>query len=284
MQAVRTAAQKHLAVSLSSSAVTAARYIYGLPFIGAYFVLLSGYYDISSLSPDMSFLAYAVTASVAQIIATLCLIRLFTLRNFAVGTSYAKTEALQVAILGTLLFTEPLSAIGWLSVSIGVAGILIISLSRPAGKTTATTSYTCISLGLASGGFFAITSLCLRKASLSLGGDYLVDAAFTLLFMVVLQTLLISIYLGLKQKQELIRLFNNRKASWFIGITSALGSIGWFTAMTLQNAAYVKALGQVEFFFTMLITQHIFKEHMSYREITGMVMILTSVIAIVMYS
>ncbi|MCW8956301.1 MAG: DMT family transporter [Gammaproteobacteria bacterium] len=285
MQAVRTAAQKHLAVNLSSSAVTAARYIFGLPFIVGYFFLLSAYYEVFSLVPGMVFFAYASIASVAQIIATICLIRLFTLRNFAIGTSYAKTEALQVAILGTLLFSESLSIMGWLSVVIGVAGILIISFSHPVGlPVQGNNKSISIFLGLASGLFFAITSLSLRKASVSLGGAYLYDAAFTLLFMVVLQSGIISAYLVAKQKQELVNLFKSHKASWFIGITSALGSIGWFTAMTLQNAAYVKALGQVEFFFTLVITRHFFKEHMTYKEITGMVMILVSVIVLVMYT
>lgn len=284
MQAVRTAAQKHLAGELSPSAVTASRYIYGLPIIAVYFLVLTSYYDVQALSPKWVFYSYAVTASLAQIMATILLIRLFTLRNFAVGTSYAKTEALQVAVLGTLFFFEPLSLIGWISVVIGVAGILIISFSQPTEARPGNNKLTSISLGLGSGALFAITSLSLRKASLSLGGDYLFDAAFTLLFMVILQTILISAYFIVKQREELRRLLKAHKANWFIGITSSLGSIGWFTAMTLQSAAYVKALGQVEFFFTMLITHHVFKEHVSVKEAVGMLMILSSVIALVIYT
>lgn len=285
MQAVRTAAQKQLAGNLSPTAVTASRYIFGLPFVAAYFLILTAYYDVSSLTPSLEFFSYAIIASVAQVIATIFLIRLFTLRNFAVGTSYAKTEALQVAILGTLFFYEPLSFIGWISVVIGVAGILIISFSHPISEPVKDNhKLTSIFLGLGSGALFAITSLSLRKASLSLGGDYLFDAAFTLLFMVLLQTILISSYFVVKQREELQRLLRAHKANWFIGITSALGSIGWFTAMTLQSAAYVKALGQVEFFFTLLITHHVFKEHVSVKEAIGMLMILSSVVALVIYA
>lgn len=287
MQAVRTAAQKQLAGNLSPTAVTASRYIFGLPFIAAYFLILTAYYDVLSLTPSLEFFSYAIIASVAQVIATIFLIRLFTLRNFAVGTSYAKTEALQVAILGTLFFYEPLSFIGWISVVIGVAGIIIISFSHPTSgneSNNGNNKFTSIFLGLGSGALFAITSLSLRKASLSLGGDYLFDAAFTLLFMVLLQTVLIGSYFVVKQREELRRLLKAHKANWFIGITSALGSIGWFTAMTLQSAAYVKALGQVEFFFTLLITHHVFKEHVSVKEAVGMVMILSSVVALVIYT
>ena len=39
-----------------------------------------------------------------------------------------------------------------------------------------------------------------------------------------------------------------RVAAW-VGLTGMLGSFGWFAAFTLQNAAYVKALGQVELMF-----------------------------------
>ncbi|GIA35272.1 putative membrane protein [Vibrio cholerae] len=37
-------------------------------------------------------------------------------------------------------------------------------------------------------------------------------------------------------------------------VSSCLGSIGWFSAMSLQAVPYVKTLGQVEIFFTMLIS------------------------------
>ncbi|GAM68510.1 permeases [Vibrio sp. JCM 19236] len=37
-------------------------------------------------------------------------------------------------------------------------------------------------------------------------------------------------------------------------VASFIGSFGWFSAMSLQAVPYVKTLGQVEIFFTMLIS------------------------------
>lgn len=70
----------------------------------------------------------------------------------------------------------------------------------------------------------------------------------------------------------------------FVGVTSVLGSIGWFTGASLQNAAYVKALGQVEFFITLFITLRIFKEKISITEYLGMAMIILSVVILLLWA
>jgi drug/metabolite transporter (DMT)-like permease len=70
----------------------------------------------------------------------------------------------------------------------------------------------------------------------------------------------------------------------FVGVTSVIGSIGWFTAASFQNAAYVKALGQVEFFITLFITYRIFKEKISLVEFLGMALIITSVVILLLWA
>ncbi|MFT4861786.1 MAG: drug/metabolite transporter (DMT)-like permease [Pseudohongiellaceae bacterium] len=70
---------------------------------------------------------------------------------------------------------------------------------------------------------------------------------------------------------------SNLKASWFVGLTSVLGSIGWFTAMSLHNVAIVKTLGQSEFVVTRLITSLYFGEVVSRRELLGIGLIALSI-------
>jgi drug/metabolite transporter (DMT)-like permease len=55
----------------------------------------------------------------------------------------------------------------------------------------------------------------------------------------------------------------------FIGVTSTLGSIAWFTAFALQNASYVRAVGQVEVVFTLLISVLYFRERINPLELAG---------------
>jgi drug/metabolite transporter (DMT)-like permease len=60
------------------------------------------------------------------------------------------------------------------------------------------------------------------------------------------------------------------KPALFVGVTSVLGSAGWFTAMTLQSASYVKVVGQVEFLMTLLLSVFYFKERPNPMELLGM--------------
>jgi len=96
--------------------------------------------------------------------------------------------------------------------------------------------------------------------------------------MVSLQTLLCIIYIYIKERQQLSIMMRHLRLASFVGATSALGSIGWFTAMSFQNAAIVKSLGQLEFVLTLLITYFFFKEKIKFREYVGMFLILISVV------
>ena len=59
-----------------------------------------------------------------------------------------------------------------------------------------------------------------------------------------------------------------------------LGSVGWFTAMALQNAAYVRAVGQVELIFTFLTSVIVFKEKVTVNEIFGTVLIVGGILVL----
>lgn len=283
MQAVRTAGQKSLSQSISAMAATLVRYAYGLPFAALYLGYLlwanpewQRQINLTTILSNHSFIIFASAASLAQIGATFALIKVFAQRNFAVGTSFAKTEAIQVAILGAVFFGDQLNIYGWLAVSVGVIGTLIVSgLKTLKGASPAATLY-----GVTSGVLFALTSLCLREASLSLGLPLILSAAITLIFMVFQQSLFCSLYLAIIEPTQWQKMRRVQGACWFVGATSAAGSVGWFTAMSLQNAALVKTLGQVEFFITLALTRFYFKEKIARFEFWGMACIVGSVILV----
>mgnify|MGYP001987515576 CR=1 FL=1 len=130
MQAIRTAGQKQLSGDLSGMATTGVRYIYALPFACLYLIFISEQRDVALPALNNEFLQYALIACFMQIIGTFCLVAAFKYRNFSVATSLAKTEAIQVAVVGALVFSVSLSLLGWLSVLIGVIGVLIVSKVR----------------------------------------------------------------------------------------------------------------------------------------------------------
>lgn len=302
MQAVRTAGQKQLSSSVTPMSSTLIRYIFGLPFAVIYLLYISHHVAVSgsaaaidttlqsllnnSISQaiawistalaNQTFVVFASLASALQIIATALLIKVFSFRNFTVGTSFAKTEAMQAALFGTLFFTTPLSGLGWLAVAIGFLGIFIVSIPTSEQRWEPMN----ILLGTLSGTAFALTSLCLRKASLSLDQAVLQSAATTLVCMVILQSMLCLIYTGIREPGQFSIIRTRLSLAGFVGLTSALGSIGWFTAMTYENPALVKSLGQIEFIFTMLLTTLFFKESISKRELVGVAAIVLSVLLI----
>jgi len=278
MQAVRTAGQKQLSQNLSAMSTTLSRYLFGLPVALLYTAAL--WYLQPSATPHWSggFLFWAGLASVAQIGATWCLVTAFQFNNFAVGTTLAKTEALQTALIGWWLFGLPLAMLGWLALAVGFLGVLVMGNPKTLISNKRAWRSPALVYGLSAGALFAIASLSLRTAALSLNVDTLLAAALTLSSMVLLQTLICGVWVNATESTPWQRLWQYRRLALFIGVTSALGSIGWFTAMTLHNPALVKTLGQVEFLLTLAITHWVFRERIHRYQGWGMALVMISVL------
>ncbi|MBT5264665.1 MAG: EamA family transporter [Rhodospirillaceae bacterium] len=273
-QTLRTAGQKHLTARLSVWSVTWVRFVFGLPFAVLYLVWATERSAHQFPTLQASFLVPAAAAAICQILATIFLVYLFSLRNFAVGTTYARTETVLTAIVGTLLFTEVVGTAGWLAILVSVAGVLIVSMVK-SGLTgwalLRSTWNLSAGVGLASGLLFAFSSLFIRKASLSFGiDDKPFAAAITLVTVVGVQTALLGLYILARQAKELPEIMRAWRPCLFVGLTSALGSMGWFTAMSMQHASYVKALGQIEFLFALGVSIVFFREKSTGRELAGM--------------
>lgn len=281
-QAVRTGGQKHLTQHMSTLAVTLVRFVYGFPFVAAYFVFLLHLYDKEIPTLTLYFLAFCLTASMGQIVATVLLIYLFSFRNFAVGTTYARTEAFLTAVVGALFFNELINFQGWLAIGISVIGVVVITVVKTnvdGGSWVSRVWNKSAAVGLASGLCFALASLSVRRAALSLEDDtVLYPAAFTLLTMVIMQSTMLGCYVILKERAQLPIMLREWKVASFVGATSALGSIGWFTAFTLQKASFVKALGQIEFIFTLAISILFFREKSSAGELVGMALVVAGIV------
>ena len=58
------------------------------------------------------FFVYAIAVVFAQTLTTLWLVKVPTYKNFALGTGFARTEAVQKALLGALLLSAYLSIYG----------------------------------------------------------------------------------------------------------------------------------------------------------------------------
>jgi|32_taG_2_1085360.scaffolds.fasta_scaffold00033_137 drug/metabolite transporter (DMT)-like permease len=276
MQAVRTAAQKHLSSSMSAMAATYVRYLYGLPWVLIYFIWLGG---TSSHIQGLRVGAWTwiMVGALTQILGTWALVKVFTRRNFAVGSIFSKTEALQTAILGALFLSISLSLEGWLAITVGVAGIFVLIL--PANSLSWSSWLTPVTgMGLLCGLSFAVSALAVYESSSRTGLAPLLSAALVLSVMVCIQLVTVTLWIALFERGSFVLVVNHWPWSLFVGLCSAAGSVGWFTAMSLQNPALVRALGQVEFLFTLLLTWFLFGERIRRNEWIGCSLILVSVI------
>jgi drug/metabolite transporter (DMT)-like permease len=125
-------------------------------------------------------------------------------------------------------------------------------------------------IGIASGTFFALSAVAYRGAALSLGGEgFWMQAAFTLGCATVIQTVAMTLYLMWRQPGQVTRAMRAWRVAAVVGLTGMLASACWFTAMTIENAAHVRAVGQIELVFTFLASYLFFKERSTALEILG---------------
>ena len=280
MQAVRTAAQKQLNRRLSTLATTYVRSLYGLPVMLAYLSLVLATVGGGAPLVSARYLVFTFTGAMTQVIATMLLISMFRLRNFAVGTVMTKCDILLTALIGWLFFSEAHSVGGLLALGIVFAGVLMLALGQISsgglgalGTERLTVREVLFSeptrVALACAFMFSLSYLFFREATLALEGDFLWRGAWTVMLATAMQTVVGGIWLWRTEPSAFADFWPNRRLSLFIGVTSAVGSIAWFTAFTLQNASYIRAVGQIEVVFTLLISALYFRERISPLELAG---------------
>jgi hypothetical protein len=187
---------------------------------------------------------------VAQILATSLLIEAMSRRNFAAGVAYSKTEAIQAALFESIVLGAALTLGAVAAILVATLGVMLISVQkseRPLVQLLTGWTDPAALIGLASGALFGISAVGFRAASLSLGHpSFLMSAGYTLAWAQGLQTLMLGAWLAWREPGELGRVRANWRVASLAGITGTLGSLGWFTAMTLQLVAYVRTLGLIE--------------------------------------
>ena len=103
-QTLRFMLQKHLSMgTLSTGGATFARFAYSMPFVVTLALSYVIFSDAEWPSYSGLFWAYALSGGLAQILATWCVVALFSQRNFAVGITFKKTEVIQTALVGLLV-------------------------------------------------------------------------------------------------------------------------------------------------------------------------------------
>ncbi len=284
LQNLRSASQKHLKAVMGTTGATFVRFGFGFPFALLFVAIL--HFAIGYPLPTLNtgFFFWGFLGALGQIAATFLLIHLFSFRNFAVGTAYSRTEPAQAALFGLIFLGEKASVGAILAIAISVFGVMLISVAHMAVNLRtmfmSTVSRNAL-IGLASGTAFGISAVAYRAASLSLGGpNFLMQGGVTLAFVITFQTVIMLTWMLLKDRAEIGHITRAWKPALFTGFVGASASFGWFTAMTLQQAAIVKSLAQIEMLFTFAATVFFFKERISRLEVAGCAFIVGGILVL----
>jgi drug/metabolite transporter (DMT)-like permease len=273
-QTLRNAMQRELTTSLGTVGATHVRFLFGFPFallslIGV--LLVTG---VPLPRPSLSFWLWVIDGAAAQIAATALMLMAMGQRSFVVTIAYIKTEPIQVAIFGLIFLGDAVTLPMMAAILVATAGVLIMSF-KPGGMVGGVKPTL---IGLASGGMFALSAIGYRGAILNLGlPNFVMAATFTLVVGLVMQAVLLSLYLWLRQPSVMIDILRAWKPSLFAGLMGALASQFWFLAFAIATAASVRTLALIEVLFAQIVARVMFGQRTTVREAIGMALVVAGV-------
>ncbi len=279
-QTARNAMQRELTATLGTVGATHVRFLFGFPFA---LVFLGGVLLVTGDAlprPTLAYWPWIADGLLAQIAATALMLAAMNDRSFVVTIAYIKTEPVQVALFGFVLLGDKVTPLLATAILIATAGVVVMSL-KPGAVQAGGMKPTL--LGLISGGMFGLSAIGYRGAILSLEGSngFVLAATFTLVVGLVLQSVLLSAYLALRDPGVLKAIFRAWRPSLFAGFMGALASQFWFLGFAITSAANVRTLALVEVLFAQGISKFMFKQPTSKREALGIVLVVAGVALLV---
>jgi len=265
-QILRTSRQHELRCVLSTSAAGFVRYAYGAPLALVTSAMVFGLLGRPIPHIPGRFWPTVIGAGVAQIVATVALLQSFKMRDFAVGTVYSKSEVLIVAGMGAVGLGTAIEPAGWLGIVLVTVGVVALA-SQGSWRTVLQASGLQASrlqasgdpaalMGIVAAAGFAAAAVGIGSASKSLTGAASFDRALcTLTVMLTVQTLINAAWFAVADPRQIRLVAAAWRPAMWVGVFSLLGSIGWAWGFTLESAAKVRTLGQVELVIAFVIAR-----------------------------
>ena len=280
-QTSRTALQHRLRELLSVSGAGFVRYAYGAP-ISFTAVVIARAAGVPFPHIAARFWPLIGGAGVAQILATMFLIRAFDVGTFATGTIYSKTEVVQVALFSLVFLGEGLRLFGWIAVVVCLVGVALLATKGQPLRLGNLGDRAAL-YGLAAGGLFGLAAVGIRAASKALSDSpKIMLAIVSLAVMNTIQLTVHGTYLVLREREQIGLTFRHWRSSAIVGVLSVCGSACWAFAFVLQNAAKVRTFGQIELVFAFVISRYWLKERHSGQELAASGLVLAGVLGVML--
>jgi len=279
-QVARNAMQRELTASLGTVGATHVRFLFGFPFAIVFFSIVMLVARESVDWPTLAFWLWLVVGTMTQILATGLMLAAMSERSFVVTTAYIKTEPIQAALFGFVFLADLLTLWHVGAIVVATAGVVITAI-RPGGEKGFAELRPTV-LGLVAAACFGLSSVGYRGAILQVGGvSFVTAASFTLVLGLMLQTVVLTGYLLLRDRKTLRALFRMWRPSMFAGFLGAAASQFWFLGFAVTSVANVRTLALIEVLFAQGIAYYTMKQRLSAREAFGIALIVVGVAVLI---
>ena len=282
-QVARNAMQRHLTGPLGAWGATNIRFLFGFPFSILFLAVVLLASGDRLPWPTAAFWPWLALGAFSQIVGTGMMLLAMNDRSFVVTTAYMKTEAIQTAIFGFIFLGDHLTAIKVIAILIATVGVVITAL-RPGGDKKSFADLRPTLMGLGSAAAFALSAVGFRGAIITVEGvSFVTAASYTLVWGLFAQTLLLTIYLLWRAPDVLKKILSLWRPSMLAGFMGAFASQFWFLSFALTAAANVRTLALIEVLFAQGVAYYSFKQPISMRELSGIVLIVIGVALLVAF-
>ena len=283
-QTLRSVFQKNLIEDVGVLTSAYSRFIFALPFVTLLAVFFLGTQDLVILK-NFSSTAwfFLIAASICQILFTIILIKLFTLRSFAIGVAFSKTEVIQTTLLEIIIVGFILTSQVLLAIIIGFIGMLFMSKQKLIGNMKYNSLFfKQVTLGVSCGIFLGLSSVLYKVALDTVTSDLIYKKVLVLSFLALaFQSAIFGIYILVTEgTQNALKLMLIWKRGLPVGFFACAATFCWFYAFSLVDATLVRAVGQLEIVFSVLISFIFYKERITGFELIGMSLITISILAL----
>ena len=287
-QTARSAFQKNMITRLGDYGAAYIRFCYALPFTSLIWLV---WINIPGNSiPTLSFYSIILCflGSIFQILFTYVLMKVFSHKSFAAGIAFSKTEVILIAFLEVIILNVFFSFPLMIGITLGVLSVLFLSYARKAKSILETIKLLLNSvsslgtlIGLLSGLLLAASVVTFRMSIISIDGPLLDRSLFISFIAIIFQTILVGLYLLLFKKDQFFAVIKFWRPSLPAGLCGTGATFGWFVAFGLTTAAEVRAVGQIELIFSILISIIFFREKIRKTELFGIILLGISILIII---
>lgn len=284
-QTLRNAMQKELTETLGTVGATHVRFLFGLPFAIIFLLVILAVSGETLLRPGGEALIWTAVGGLGQIAATALMLAAMRERSFVVAIALTKIEPLWVALFGLIFLGDLLSTGVVVAILVATGGVSVMSWPKKAIAGSEAWSIKPVLLGVLSGALFGVAAIGYRGGIQALEhSNFVVGAATILVTGLIFQTIVLTAYLLICDRDNLVAIMKAWKPSMFAGFMGAFASQFWFLAFAVATAAQVRTLALVEILFAQVVSRNLFRQNLASREAFGIGLIIVGVILLLNWS